>query len=71
MTYVGHTLDATGIHFDRAKLDGECSFSKPVYSKQIKSFVSLASYFKDHVQNHATGVKPLFDLIKDTTWCFT
>ena len=53
VTYVGHTLDATGIHFDRAKLDGVYNFSKPVYSKQLKSFVSLASYFRDHVQNHA------------------
>ena len=63
VTYVGHTLDATGIHFERTKLDGVYNFPKPVYSKHLKSFVSLASYFRDHVQNHASRVKPLFDLL--------
>jgi transposase InsO family protein len=62
--YVGHTVNEHGLHFKREKLDSVLNFPKPVFSKQLKSFVSLASYFRDHVRNHATRVQPLFELLK-------
>lgn len=64
-TYVGHTINASGIHFKQEKLDGVLNFPRPIFSKQLKSFVCLASYFRQHVHNHAARVQPLFDLIKD------
>lgn len=63
-TYVGHTVSEQGLHFKREKLDSVLDFPKPVFSKQLKSFVSLASYFRDHVRNHAARVHPLFELLK-------
>lgn len=63
--FVGHTVDEHGLHFKRDKLDSVLNFPVPVFSKQLKSFVSLCSYFRNHVRNHAARVKPLFDLIKD------
>jgi transposase InsO family protein len=64
-TYVGHTLNEFGMHFKRDKLDSVLNFPTPIFSKQLKSFVCLASYFRDHVRNHATRVHPLFELLKD------
>ena len=63
--YVGHTINEHGLHFKREKLDSVLNFPKPIFSKQLKSFVSLASYFRNHVRNHATRVQPLFELLKD------
>jgi hypothetical protein len=62
---VGHTINASGMHFKQDKLEGVLNFPKPIFSKQLKSFVCLASYFRQHVHNHASRVQPLFDLIKD------
>jgi hypothetical protein len=63
-TFVGHTLNESGLHFKREKLDSVLNFPVPIFSKQLKSFVCLASYFRDHVRNHAARVQPLFDLLK-------
>jgi hypothetical protein len=59
VTYVGHTIDKDGMHFERDKLDSVLNFPKPSRQKELKSFVSLASYFRDHVDNLSTRIHPL------------
>jgi hypothetical protein len=47
----------------REKLHKVVSFAKPRVSKELKSFLGLANYFRDHIRNHALIVKPLQALL--------
>ena len=61
--YVGHTLNEHGMHFTDKKLRDVYEFPEPVFQKQMKSFVGLATYFNSHVRNFATVTKPLHHVI--------
>jgi transposase InsO family protein len=41
------------------------SFQKPVYHAQLRSFLGLANYFRDHVKHHSTIVGPLQSLLNN------
>ena len=61
--FVGHTIDANGLHFTRDKLDSVLNFPRPETKRQIKSFIGLANYFRDHIQNHSIRAQPLQDFV--------
>jgi hypothetical protein len=61
--YVGHTIDSEGLHFTRSKLDSVLNFPRPETKRQIKSFLGLANYFRDHIKNHSTRVYELQQLV--------
>ena len=65
--YVGHTINKDGLHFTRDKLDSVLNFPLPVTMKNIKSFLGLANYFRDHIKNHSLRVQPLQDLVEGYT----
>jgi hypothetical protein len=65
--YVGHTIDKDGLHFTRSKLDSVLNFPRPETKKQMKSFIGLANYFRDHIANHSNRVQPLQDLVMNYT----
>jgi len=65
--YVGHTIDSHGLHFTRDKLDSVLNFPQPGNMKQVKSFLGLANYFRDHIKNHSLRVQPLQDLVEGYT----
>jgi len=67
--YVGHTIDETGLHFSQEKLDKVLNFPQPVTHRQMKTFLGLASYFRDHVHNHSALVHELQKMI--TPYCKT
>ena len=62
--YVGHTIDDEGLHFTRSKLDSVLNFPRPETKRQVKSFLGLANYFRDHIRNHSTRVHPLQELVQ-------
>ena len=55
--YVGHTIDKDGLHFTRERLDSVLQIPRPTTKKQLKSFLGLANYFRDHIKNHSTIVR--------------
>jgi hypothetical protein len=57
--YVGHVINDKGLTFTRDKLDSVVNFPKPVYQKEMKSFLGLANYFRLHIRNHSDIVEPL------------
>ena len=61
--FVGHTIDKNGLHFTRDKLDSVLNFPRPETKRQIKSFIGLANYFRDHIQNHSIRAQPLQDFV--------
>ena len=63
--YVGHTIDETGLSFSTEKLNEVLAIQPPTYAKELRSFLGLASYFRDHINNLATIAKPLQDMIVD------
>ena len=63
--YVGHTVNETGMHFKRSKLDSVLNFELPTYGKQLKSFIGFCNYFRDHVENFSAKMFPLNALLKD------
>jgi hypothetical protein len=61
--WVGHQLDADGIHFSAEQLSEVAEFSTPVGAKGLRSFVGLANYFRDHVRHYADMVHPMWDVL--------
>jgi len=57
--YVGHTITESGKHFSREKLDKVSMFPKPKRMKELKAFLGLINYFRDHVRGHSMLVRPL------------
>ena len=64
LEFIGHTIDAEGLHFSQAKIDKVFQIPIPVYDSEMKSFLGLAQYFSDHVQDFAKIACPLHELIK-------
>ena len=63
--YVGHTIDSKGLSFSAEKLDAVLAIPPPEYSKELRSFLGLASYFRDHLDNYAIKAKPLQEMLSD------
>lgn len=57
--YVGHVIDEHGLRFTPEKLDAVLHFKTPATQKEMKSFLGLATYFRDHVPNFSALAAPL------------
>ncbi len=61
--FVGHVLKSDGVCFFTEKRTKVLDFALPVKQKQLKSFLGLVNYFRDHVQGLSHNVKPLNDIM--------
>jgi hypothetical protein len=61
--FVGHVLESDGTCFSTEKSSKVLDFSLPVKQKQLKFFLELVNYFRDHVKDLSNKVKPLNDTI--------
>ncbi len=61
--FVGHTIDEKGMHFSRDKIEKVLEVKEPIYGKELKSFLGLAGWFHDHIENYARIIKPLQKMI--------
>jgi hypothetical protein len=62
--YVGHVIDEKGLHFSREKLDMIANYEKPKSQRQLKSFLGLSNYFRDHVLHHSSLSRDLQQMIE-------
>jgi transposase InsO family protein len=62
--YVGHVVDENGLRMSTSKINKVIDFKKPRTQKEMKSFLGLANYFRDHIRNYASITKPLQDMIR-------
>ena len=63
--YVGHTINAKGKTFTRAKLQEVVDFPTPILETELRQFLGLANYFRDHIKDHSLVVYPLQILLGD------
>ena len=63
--YVGKVISSEGLTLSLKKRLTVTNFPIPQYAKEVKSFLGLANYFRDHVPNHSDVVRPLQNLIPD------
>lgn len=57
--YVGHTIDGTGLSYSPEKVAKVLQFPPPRFAKDLRSFIGLASYFSDKVENMQVELIPL------------
>ena len=62
--YVGHRIDQDGISFSRERLEEIIEFETPKDQGELKSFLGLANYVRDHIRDHSTIVAPLNNMLK-------
>jgi hypothetical protein len=63
--FVGHKISEEGVTFSRGKIQEVLDFSRPVTQQQLRQFIGLANYYRDHVRNHSDKARPLTQLFKD------
>ena len=63
--FVGHVLNAEGLHFSREKLDKVLQIPVPIFGKELKSFLGVCVYFKDHIAHYSDHVRLLHHMIRD------
>jgi len=62
--YLGHVINAAGVTFSREKIATVLEIGVPVIQKQLKSFLGVANYFRDHIRHFAEIAAPLYNLTK-------
>jgi len=62
--YVGHHFSPEGVTHNRDRIEKVLQIDKPVYAGQLKSFLGVAEYFHDHIQNMSDKLRPLRLLIQ-------
>jgi hypothetical protein len=61
--FVGHVLKTDGICFSTEKRSKVLDFALLAKQKQLKAFLGLVNYFRDHVQGLSHNVKPLNEIM--------
>ena len=61
--YVGHVINKNGIHFTRDKLDSVTNFPLPKTKGELKAFIGLVNYFRDHLKDASILLRPLDKMI--------
>jgi hypothetical protein len=67
LEFVGHVVDEHGMSFSEEKILRVLDFQKPTTYKELKSFLGLANYFRDHIRNHSILAQPLQNMIPNYT----
>ncbi len=62
--FVGHVINRDGSYMSEKKKGKIVNFPTPTDVKQLRSFLGMANYFREHIKNHSIEVQPLYDLLK-------
>jgi hypothetical protein len=73
IAYLGHGIDSQGVSSDPTKIAKVANWPVPQNSKEIRSFLGLAGYYRKFVKNFGIIARPFFTLLKKNTpfvWTF-
>ena len=62
VTFLGHVISENGVGTDPRKIDKIRNWPTPKNTKEARSFISLASYYRSYVYQFAKIAKPLHEL---------
>lgn len=62
--YSGHVLSERGVSTDPSKISDVAQWPRPAYTKELRSFLGLAGYYRKFVRHFGVISKPLTDLLK-------
>ena len=65
VNYLGHVLNSHGVTMSDERRQKVIDFPVPKVAKELKSFLGVVNFFRDHVKNHSCKVRKLHDMIRD------
>jgi hypothetical protein len=65
--FLGHVLSGKGIAVDPSKVKDILEWKPPTTVHQVRSFLGLASYYRQFIQDFSKLVKPITSLLKNYT----
>ena len=72
VTYLGHGIDASGIHATEDKLEAIFCAPPPRNMSQLNAFLGLLNYYGKFINNLTTVIHPLNQLLcRDVPWRWT
>lgn len=64
LSYLGHVISSDGISTDPAKIDAIVTWPLPSNTKELRSFLGLAGYYRKFVRHFGVISKPLTNLLR-------
>ena len=69
ITFLGHKISADLIRMDKGKVQAIMEWPVPSKVTELRSFLSLANYYRRFIKGYSKRVSPLTDLLKkDNQW---
>ena len=69
IVYLGHHIDAEGIHPVTEKVRAIQEMPRPKDIKEVQAYLGMINYYSKFLPNMATELAPLYELLrKDTKW---
>lgn len=59
LKYLGHVLDAHGVHTDPQKVSALKDWSCPVNREELRCFLGFAGYYRHSVEGYSKSTRPL------------
>ncbi|GJZ58887.1 putative reverse transcriptase domain-containing protein [Tanacetum coccineum] len=60
--FLGHVINSSGIHVDRAKIDAVKNWASPTTPSKIRQFLGLAGYYRRFIEGFSKIAKPMTEL---------
>jgi hypothetical protein len=67
VSYLGHIITEDGVRPDPKKVEAIENFPRPETTKQLKSFLGMASYYRKFIPKFIQTAAPLHSLLKKNT----
>jgi len=67
ISYLGYIISGEEIQLDTCNIKAIQDFPLPKTTKELHSFVGLASYFRKFIKDFSLIAKPLYELLKKNT----